>query len=479
LAEQPILVNGPGGKDFSYSLGRLGQSVEGRAKRRIFAIGNYVAQRLLRPLHKWLAALLRMLPMDGTFNQHKPLWRLTGSKVAYSYDLSAATDRFPVGVIHSLVKELLGREYADCAILGALVTHVFDVPFVKKDGHNYSKVSFLTGQALGFYGSWTSFALSHHMIVWWAAEQVYPGLRFDRYALLGDDIVIADERVAIRYAGIMDSLGVKISPLKSLISHTGCAEFAKRFVVRDLSTDLSPTSARSLLGCHHPFGIQAVVMAHPTLPLRTVLRLAGCGYRVRSRMKARLSKKYLRILDMVKRSQLPTGLWLADDCALNPYHLGRLVTDIILSIRIPEPKWPPHYYDRSSVSWLKTMGTPFFEPDNGWASYDFCEVTMMRGTMKRWLAYHSWYARLHQDLMFGGDPLELLERALNPPVFHTSYKVPSLDNLELNKFGISFKVKDRYRGLVHKVRILALPSSHGTDDKVWNSPIWVGYFDRV
>lgn len=65
-------------------LGRLGCSLEGTGKRRVFAIGNYINQRLLRPLHEWLAQVLKRIPMDGTFWQTRPLDRLTGSKVVYS-----------------------------------------------------------------------------------------------------------------------------------------------------------------------------------------------------------------------------------------------------------------------------------------------------------------------------------------------------------------------------------------------------------
>jgi hypothetical protein len=46
--------------------GRLGQLIEGGGKRRIFAIGNYVNQRLLHPIHQWLNEVLQMIPMDGT-----------------------------------------------------------------------------------------------------------------------------------------------------------------------------------------------------------------------------------------------------------------------------------------------------------------------------------------------------------------------------------------------------------------------------
>lgn len=58
--------------------GRLGCSIEGAGKRRIFAIGNYVNQRLLRPVHDWCASVLRTLPTDGTFNQQAPATRIYG-----------------------------------------------------------------------------------------------------------------------------------------------------------------------------------------------------------------------------------------------------------------------------------------------------------------------------------------------------------------------------------------------------------------
>lgn len=77
--------------------GGFSHSVEsGAGKRRVFAIGNYVNQRLLRPLHNWLMEALGDLKTDGTFNQSAPLYRLVGAKKIYSIDLKAATDRWPL-----------------------------------------------------------------------------------------------------------------------------------------------------------------------------------------------------------------------------------------------------------------------------------------------------------------------------------------------------------------------------------------------
>lgn len=47
--------------------------------------------------------------------------------------------------------------------------------------------------------------------------------------MLGDDIVIADGRVARSYSQLMLELGVEIGFAKSLVSRNGTLEFAKRY----------------------------------------------------------------------------------------------------------------------------------------------------------------------------------------------------------------------------------------------------------
>ena len=75
--------------------GKLGSTCAGAGKLRLFAIGNYVNQRLLAPIHEWLAHVLRSIPMDGTYNQLRPLDRLAGSQgTIYSIDLKSATGLF-------------------------------------------------------------------------------------------------------------------------------------------------------------------------------------------------------------------------------------------------------------------------------------------------------------------------------------------------------------------------------------------------
>lgn len=81
-------------------------------------------------------------------------------------------------------------------------------------------------------------ALSHHVVVWVAARRCKAQEPFIEYALLGDDIVIWNAKVAKEYQKIMElELGVSISKEKSLTSKYS-AEFAKTLCWRGL--DVSP-----------------------------------------------------------------------------------------------------------------------------------------------------------------------------------------------------------------------------------------------
>ncbi|KAI5641190.1 hypothetical protein M9H77_00310 [Catharanthus roseus] len=56
------------------------------------------------------------------------------------------------------------------------------------------------------------------------AIEVHPGKKFDRYAVLDDYILIADQHVGPVYKSFIDDIGVKISTPKSTVSNTGCVE---------------------------------------------------------------------------------------------------------------------------------------------------------------------------------------------------------------------------------------------------------------
>jgi hypothetical protein len=82
------------------------------------------------------------------------------------------------------------------------------------------------GQPMGAYSSWAAFTITHHLVVHWSAY-LEGYLDFTDYILLGDDIVIKNNKVARRYKSIMNKLGVDISDAKSHVSKD-TYEFAKR-----------------------------------------------------------------------------------------------------------------------------------------------------------------------------------------------------------------------------------------------------------
>nr|DBA44354.1 TPA_asm: hypothetical protein [Unuamitovirus sp. 'pemphredoni'] len=84
------------------------------------------------------------------------------------------------------------------------------------------------GQPMGLYSSWAIFALSHHIAVRISAKRALLGIRWCKYALLGDDIVLSNPKVAYEYRKLMNEMGVDISDSKTHESNDTC-EFAKRW----------------------------------------------------------------------------------------------------------------------------------------------------------------------------------------------------------------------------------------------------------
>jgi len=116
---------------------------------------------------------------------------------------------------------------------------------------------YAVGQPMGAYSSWAMLALSHHIIVQVAAMNC-DKFSFKAYAILGDDIVIADDAVAAEYLSLMKLLGLEINLGKSLISKDFC-EFAKRWIGPS-GLDLSPLGPGLILRlCRNRFYMAALL----------------------------------------------------------------------------------------------------------------------------------------------------------------------------------------------------------------------------
>lgn len=417
-------------KEVPLVTGRLCQVIEGGGKRRLFAICNYVKQRLLSPVHSWAFKVLSRLPSDGTFDQEGPLSRLreqfkrSPRDVVYSFDLKSATDRWPLCVIYTMFETLFGPTLASSVVNSSLGLNTFFVgpPLTKKE----YEVSFMVGQPLGYKGSWSLFSLSHHFVVWIAAKRAYPARTtpFWDYALLGDDIVIADERVAHAYREILSQLGVSISLPKSILSTNGTCEFAKRYWTKSLQKDLSPISLRALAGCRSIRGLVQIAGKYGIEDPKILQRLGGAGYRVRSRLLSTQSRKWERLKVAHAKpfgsKQLPLEFWLGRGKPLNPYLKGRMVAFLRRELKPKEIQIFPQDL--------------VFDGER-----EILERTVLLGWVRQWLKLVSWY---HTKAL---SPDVSIDELLDGPVFTRTWKRSEVDE-NLIRFGLVWKLYDMGAG---------------------------------
>lgn len=184
-------------------------------KLRPIAIFDYWSQASLKDLHHRSFDALRNFSQDCTFNHNhaKP------SDDNFCFDLTAATDRFPLKLQVEFLSSVIGPEKAN-AWKEVMVSTKFKTPEGKS-------ISYETGQPMGAYSSWAIFAICHHLIVQLSAKECNIPLPFKDYYLLGDDIVIQNSQVASTYLKKLQSLGVEISEEKTIKSKI-FMEFAKR-----------------------------------------------------------------------------------------------------------------------------------------------------------------------------------------------------------------------------------------------------------
>jgi hypothetical protein len=205
----------------------------GKLKPRVFAIVDSFTQSLLADFHQDLMSVLRRIPEDCTFDQDKV--SKVGKKMHkegnlfYGYaDLSSASDRLPT----YLYEEIGNFIRPD---LGTAWVRLFDRPFVLGNSviENWDSktkrpehVTYKTGQPMGALSSWPFMALVHHVLVWHSFGSRRASL--GKYLILGDDIVIFDEKAYKQYIVLLDNLGVSYTNSFS----TRGFEFAKRVFLR-------------------------------------------------------------------------------------------------------------------------------------------------------------------------------------------------------------------------------------------------------
>jgi len=238
--------------------GKLAFKIEPAGKVRTFALVDIWTQSLLAPLHKDLFSLLKKLPNDGTFDQDASFARcIEKAKLyncAFAYDLSSATDRLPLtiqkGIINLIYNHpFLGNYWGDLLINRKYIVRSELFPDLQNKEFTYA-----TGQPMGCLSSWAMLALTHHLIMQTCAFRVYGSRKwYDKYEVLGDDIVIFDKDVALQYLALMAELDVGINLSKSLqAEELQTLEFAKRTAIDGY--DVSGLSWKQLISGNNDQG---------------------------------------------------------------------------------------------------------------------------------------------------------------------------------------------------------------------------------
>lgn len=225
-------------------VGKIGQIQEKGLKLRSVANPFRILQHSLYPLGTYLFGMLKQMPTDCTFNQEKGFdfikEKLNEGETMYAYDLSNATDRFPLSVQIDLIEQLLnkdnsrpgrnnnspalshqndaGVEREDLIKQLALLQDISRGRWISPELEFYSGSPFLqwkTGQPLGLFPSFALFAVTHNALLQNIAVKHDAG---DCFRVLGDDVIISNELVARSYKKVLMKYGCKISEDKSIIS---------------------------------------------------------------------------------------------------------------------------------------------------------------------------------------------------------------------------------------------------------------------
>jgi hypothetical protein len=162
-----------------------------------------------------------------------------------------------------------------------LVSREYALPERACESSGTDRVYYSVGQPMGALTSWAMLALTHHCIVQWAANRagvIKPGEWFSDYAVLGDDIVLANERVSREYLLILEELGVTVGLAKSLESTRGALEFAKRFIVGNVN--LSPIPIVEIVAAMRNLSASIELARKYKLTVTQLGGILGFGYKV-------------------------------------------------------------------------------------------------------------------------------------------------------------------------------------------------------
>jgi hypothetical protein len=232
-----------------YVHSRLSFLQDKAGKTRVVAMVDLYTQSCLKPIHQYFASQNRKNnPCDFTHDQDSGRLRVLEfckrGGMVYSFDLKSASDMMPSELVDKCARELLGFELSRkwiSLMVDRDFTYFERVRYYDTMESSNKKwksraihrvVRYGTGVPMGLLSCFPgALAFTHHCIVQASALQAGVNLPFRDYALLGDDIVIYNGKVAKEYQEIISKLGMVISKHKSIVGLSS-AEFAKTLISR-------------------------------------------------------------------------------------------------------------------------------------------------------------------------------------------------------------------------------------------------------
>nr|WAY16587.1 putative RNA-dependent RNA polymerase [Rhizoctonia solani mitovirus 110] len=276
----------PGALAYAGSLGKLGFKHEPAGKERAFAMVDPWTQWSLRPIHDTLFKILKRVPQDGTHNQLAPLANAKRWSSLWSLDLTAATDRLPLSLQKDLLQGLFtifdfGQNWAELLVNRDYFYHW--KPAVKGSAESQSgTLRYAVGQPMGALSSWASLAITHHFLVQaasWHSGIVPAGTWYQKYAIVGDDLVIGDKAVKDSYLLILEAFGMPVNQSKSILSPKGIGlEFCKRTIIKGV--DVSPVPFMEFIAANLTLPEAVAYGKKYSLTFPQLIKTLGYGYKV-------------------------------------------------------------------------------------------------------------------------------------------------------------------------------------------------------
>lgn len=202
------------------SIGEIQYTQEPGFKCRFFAAPHIWIQHCLDPLKGGLLNLVEQLPWDATHDQYKAdPWirtRLQEGRTVHCFDLSDATNVFPLELQMTVMRELLQPQ-------DSLWADLFEEVSLMPWTFEGKQVVWKRGQPLGLGPSFPIFTITHGLLLQALNNKPWAG----EYFVLGDDVIILDDDLARAYSVALEELDLPHSPTKSIQS-AKYGEFAGR-----------------------------------------------------------------------------------------------------------------------------------------------------------------------------------------------------------------------------------------------------------